>query len=253
MVTDAYLKSLQSRAFVDGGMYVLRSEMSYLLFVAHKVGVFSTGPHKHNDTLSLEWCVGKQPVFVDSGTGCYTSDLIKKNRYRSTKAHNTIVVDGEEQIPITSAMFALNDIAGDVEIIDWLDDELKSEVSAKHTYYMRLSEPVIHERTISLNKVSHQATIKDVVSGVGIHKVEWYFHLAPGLKAIVMGKHFVISLGSNKVADLRFPEAINKAQVVSGTISQSYNKEVGSHVLYCRCDVDSRAEKTFLFHMTPTL
>ena len=39
----------------------MRSEELYLMCVCHKIGVNGVGPHKHNDWLSFELCVGKHP------------------------------------------------------------------------------------------------------------------------------------------------------------------------------------------------
>lgn len=253
MKSELYGTGLQSRAFSEGGMYIMRAGISYVLFIAHKVGVFGTGPHKHNDALSFEWCFGEQPIVVDPGTGCYTGDLDKKNGYRSTRSHNTVVVDGKDQIPISGAMFALKKITGDVDVIEWLDDKLESVVSANHTYYAHLPEPIVHHRSIALDKINHQAIIEDRFSGSGTHKLEWFFHLAPDLNATHIGNQFSISADNKIVATIHYPDSIMAASVISGAVSGSYNEETNSQILYCEFSGKNDIDKPFTFQMRPAL
>ena len=86
----------------NSGIGVLRHESAELLFLAIPNGIYGKGSHTHNDKLSFVLRVGGQEVFCDSGTGCYTRDLATRNRFRSTAAHNTLMIDGTEQNRITA-------------------------------------------------------------------------------------------------------------------------------------------------------
>ena len=55
------------------------------------------GNHKHNDLLGFEYHVAGVPVIVDPGSYVYTSDPDARNLFRSTRSHNTLSVDGQEQ------------------------------------------------------------------------------------------------------------------------------------------------------------
>ena len=117
---------IHSRGFPNAGIYVVRSEdnRDYALVrtasqrspvmeepnlepsgqmaSAYSEGLHSipAGPlptgHGHNDALSFELWLAGQPVFIDSGTFCYTSDMEARNLSRSTAAHNTVEIDGRE-------------------------------------------------------------------------------------------------------------------------------------------------------------
>src|SRR6266478_1364264 len=79
------------------GIGVLQHGSAELLFFAIPNGIFGKGSHTHNDKLSFVLRVGGQEVVCDSGTGCYTRDIALRNRFRSTAAHNTLLIDGTEQ------------------------------------------------------------------------------------------------------------------------------------------------------------
>ena len=57
----------------------------------------SPSGHKHNSRLSFELFAGDKSFIIDPDTYVYTADKEMRNLFRSTKYHNTVVVDGEEQ------------------------------------------------------------------------------------------------------------------------------------------------------------
>lgn len=52
--------------------------------------------HAHCDLLSFELSIAGEPTIVNSGTYAYQSEL--RPYFRSTAAHNTATVDGDEQM-----------------------------------------------------------------------------------------------------------------------------------------------------------
>jgi uncharacterized heparinase superfamily protein len=72
---------LESKAFPQGGFYIMR----------HGDG------HKHNSRLSFELFAGDKSFIIDPGSYIYTADREMRNLFRSTRYHNTVVVDGKEQ------------------------------------------------------------------------------------------------------------------------------------------------------------
>jgi hypothetical protein len=53
--------------------------------------------HTHADALHLEVVVGGDLILEDSGTGSYSASVDWRRHARSTRAHNTIVLDGRDQ------------------------------------------------------------------------------------------------------------------------------------------------------------
>ena len=83
-------------AFPDSGFYKLYDGNAALVFFAGEPGPRYMLGHAHCDLLSFELSIGDKPVIVNSGTYAYQSEL--RPYFRSTAAHNTATVDGEEQM-----------------------------------------------------------------------------------------------------------------------------------------------------------
>ena len=84
-----------SRVLPDSGYLVSRSAAGHLLFDAGPQG-FLNGGHAHADALSVVLTVGADPLLVDPGTGTYTMHAETRNRFRSSRMHNTLILDGRD-------------------------------------------------------------------------------------------------------------------------------------------------------------
>jgi hypothetical protein len=85
-----------SRLLRDSGYFVSRTaDGSHLVFDVGPHG-FLNGGHAHADALSIVLGIEGQPIFVDSGTGTYTLDAEARDRFRSSRMHNTLVLAGRE-------------------------------------------------------------------------------------------------------------------------------------------------------------
>ncbi len=82
--------------FPYSGFYKLYDGDAALVFFAGEPGPSYMLGHAHCDLLSFELSVAESPVIVNSGTYAYQSDV--RPYFRSTAAHNTAVIDGEEQM-----------------------------------------------------------------------------------------------------------------------------------------------------------
>jgi hypothetical protein len=81
-----------SRVFRDSGYVVSRTpDGGHLVFDAGRHG-FLNGGHAHADALSVVLTVGREPLLVDPGTATYTMDREVRDRFRSSRMHNTLVL-----------------------------------------------------------------------------------------------------------------------------------------------------------------
>jgi hypothetical protein len=82
-----------SHLLADSGYFVSRRRSDHLVFDAGPHG-FLNGGHAHSDALSLVLTVDRRPLLVDAGTATYTMDRAVRDRFRSARVHNTVVLDG---------------------------------------------------------------------------------------------------------------------------------------------------------------
>ena len=150
--------------------------------------------HAHNDALSLELWVGGQPVFVDPGTYCYTSDLEARNLFRSTAAHNTVMVDGQEinRIPPDEPFRLERDAR--VRVLEWCvgDDEVR--LVAEYDGDGCLARPVVHRRSVRYMLAEQTWLIEDLLQGAGKHAVEARWHFTPGMEPDVQTRRHGLAI-----------------------------------------------------------
>ena len=61
------------------------------------LGYLSIAAHGHADALSFVLNIGDREILVDPGTYAYHTDPAWRRYFRSTLAHNTVGIDGEDQ------------------------------------------------------------------------------------------------------------------------------------------------------------
>ena len=89
------IKPEEKDSFEDSGYFKLYDGNRALIFDAGEIGVDYQPAHGHCDCLSFELSVDGKPLFVNSGTYEYQGDLRKY--FRTTRAHNTVEINGNEQ------------------------------------------------------------------------------------------------------------------------------------------------------------
>jgi len=163
--------------FPTGGYMISRenwtdADAKYLIMRAG-VGV---GGHCHSDALSIIARAFGKDLIVDSGKGVYEWDVRRKYLV-STRAHNTVVVDGQDQHvrnfhwgPPPSAP---------CHIWDFRSNDQYDFFFASHYGYTRFDDPVMHTRKVLFVKNRYWLII-DLLNAKGHHQHELYFHLPIG-------------------------------------------------------------------------
>jgi hypothetical protein len=82
-------------AYPAFGVFIIRSKNIYLAARCGSIG--RNGGHAHNDNLSFELNVRGRDFIIDGGSYLYTPFPDIRNSFRSTKAHNTSILDSLEQ------------------------------------------------------------------------------------------------------------------------------------------------------------
>ena len=133
--------------------------------------------HGHADTLSFELSLHGRRLIVDSGCSRYEAGPLRTEE-RSTRAHNTVVLDGLDSSEVWGAFrVARRAHVQDVHA-DCQDGLLR--VWAAHDGYQKTPLRVRHQREWTLREGS--LGVVDDLYGQGRHGVEIPFHLHPDVR-----------------------------------------------------------------------
>ena len=89
------IRPVYRSSFPDAGFYLFRQNDWKLIVDAGQPGPSYIPGHAHCDALSVELYKNGEPVITNCGTYAYQSDL--RDRFRNTAAHNTVMINGQEQ------------------------------------------------------------------------------------------------------------------------------------------------------------
>jgi uncharacterized heparinase superfamily protein len=189
----------------NSGFARLEAGQQVVFFDAGPIGAEYIPAHAHADTLSLEVSSAGRRLIVDSGVSTYEEGS-ERQEQRGTAAHNTIVVDSENQSEVWGA-FRVGRRARP------LDPRCGSTVGclwaeAGHDGYHRLSNPVTHRRRVELR--AGQLIITDRLDGRGPHNADLLLHLHPDIRA--RAEDNIVRLATadgQRVATVRLAPALN--------------------------------------------
>jgi uncharacterized heparinase superfamily protein len=157
----------------DSGYIRLETDTTAVLFDAAPIGPDYQPGHAHADTLSFELSHRGRRLLVNSGISTYQNGP-ERQFQRGTAAHNTLRVDALDQSEVWHAFR----VARRARPIDVRTDH-RHYAEAAHDGYRRLANPVTHTRRIEL--ADRCLTLTDHLEGQGIHGLEVFFHLYPGV------------------------------------------------------------------------
>jgi Heparinase II/III-like protein/Heparinase II/III N-terminus len=169
------------RAFPEGGYFILGEDFETprevrLVADAGPLGYLAIAAHGHADALAFTLSVAGKPILVDPGTFSYSAQPWR-HYFRSTAAHNTVVVDDRDQSEYGGGFLWLEHANAVVETFRASGDE--QTLAAHHDGYRRLSDPVGHRRTWRYTAGSASLAVTDELTCSAAHSVAIYWHFAP--------------------------------------------------------------------------
>ena len=169
------------RAFPEGGYYILGGDFEgereiKLMVDAGPLGYLSLAAHGHADALAVWLSVGGREFLIDPGTYAYHTQKAWRDYFRGTSAHNTVVIDGQNQSVIGGNFMWIRH--AQVRCETWEPDEDRDGFVGVHTGYLRLPDPVTHRRTVVLDKKTRVIEITDELLCRSEHTAECYWHFA---------------------------------------------------------------------------
>lgn len=163
------------QAFRQAGYYCLREQGLKILLDAGEIAPSYMPGHGHCDALSFELSCEGHPVFVNSGTGQYQGGL--RSYFRSTAAHNTVVVDGEEQSECWGehrVARRIRNVSGDCKE-SWVEGSFTTWTGKRLERRISIAESVLPKENCLKPSRGIVLRVCDKVNGYA----RAYFHLAP--------------------------------------------------------------------------
>jgi hypothetical protein len=240
---------LTSRAFPETGYYLLQwnaanepQEAMSVVFDCAELGFGPLAAHGHADALSFTLRVGGRDILVDPGTYDYFTYPEWRKYFRSTQAHNTVVIDGQNQSEMLGP-FLWGERAT-ARCLAWQLSPTGGTVTGEHDGYGRLKDPVTHRRTLTLDGPTGTLTVRDDLAARGRHAVEVCFHLAENCQVQqVSPASLEITVGTSKVLlefDPRLTVQVQRGSTepLTGWVSRGYHRKAPAYTLVGRCQVE---------------
>jgi hypothetical protein len=237
-------QQLETCAFPESGYYLLQSghygqpDRISVVFDCGPLGYKTIAAHGHADALSFTLRAFGLDVLVDPGTFDYFSYPHWRSYFRSTRAHNTVVVDDVDQSVMRGPF--LWGAQAQARCLEWEPGADGGRVYGEHDGYGRLGSPVIHRRSIELRGSRRELIIEDELRTDGHHDYRFYLHLAEHCQiARVDGNRYEIDVGPGSVVleldrRLRVQVLRGSESPVGGWVSRGYHRKVASDTIIGR-------------------
>jgi hypothetical protein len=204
-------------AYPVTGICVFRSNNIYVAIRCGSPG--RNGGHAHNDNLSFELNVRGRDVVVDGGSYLYTPFPDIRNGFRSTKAHNTLILNGLEQ----------NDWADGLVGLFSLRDHARARILKLGTQYLmgeHYGFGPVHRREFRIDGSS--LLVEDILEAN--EASESILNLAPGIEILCLEKHnsedLVLEMRNAGLHVKVLFKWFKEVEIVGGYFSQGYGNRI---------------------------
>ncbi len=168
--------------FADAGVTLLRTTGENEIWCrcdGGPHGYLSIAAHAHADALSVEVRYAGVDILAEPGTYCYHGEREWRSYFRSTIAHNTVELSGQNQSAEGGPfMWVRHARTREIQVID--DGDIASW-TAEHDGYASLNPPALHRRSVLLDRASRSIDIVDEIEG-GSFGVRLAFHFGPEIQ-----------------------------------------------------------------------
>ena len=176
--------------FSDAGITILRTGADqpeiWCRCDAGPHGFLAIAAHAHADALSIEVRHDGVDVLADPGTYCYHGEPEWRSYFRSTSAHNTLLLAGRDQSRSGGPFLWVRPANARLVAVD-SDDGAPLSWCAEHDGYEGLDPPALHRRTVRLEPAARRLDVDDHIETTGDHALVLHFHLGPTVVAVLDG------------------------------------------------------------------
>lgn len=188
--------------FTESGYYLLGTgfgtpEEVRILVDAGPLGYLSTAAHGHADALSFVLTIGDREILVDPGTYAYHTEPAWRDYFRSTRAHNTVMIDGRDQSE-QAGNFMWSDHAR-AHCLEFEPGPGRQHFVGEHDGYRRLPDPVLHRREIHFDHRARSIEVIDALVCDGAHEAVRSWHFAENCQVEVEDRGIRVTSGFTQV------------------------------------------------------
>jgi len=244
-VPDPEDNRIISRAFEGSGYYLLQygdidsPDRISVVFDCGPLGMGAIAGHGHADALSFTLRAFGLDVLVDPGTYDYFSYPKWREYFRSTRAHNTIVVDGRDQSEMLGLF--LWGRRAEASCLNWEPTDVGGRIVGEHNGYTTLKDPVTHRRTLEFDGRERKLIVRDDIAASAKHEIQISFHLAEHCMVKAAGRNrYLIDVGPGAVTIeldpcLEVEQLTGSEDPICGWVSRGYHRKEASTTLVGQC------------------
>ncbi len=233
--------NLASTAFPESGHYLLQAGSPAdggavsVVFDCAELGFGSIAAHGHADALSFSLRAFGQDILVDPGTYDYFSYPEWRRYFRSTRAHNTLELDGADQSTMEGPFLWGQRARARCSSFEPSADG--GRVSGEHDGYERLADPALHRRTLELRGLPRVLVVTDQILARAAHDARIFFHVGETAQVTPVGARVFDLQVEGGVARLSFDAALQvevlrgSLDPLGGWVSRGYHRRAPSTTL----------------------
>ena len=238
------------REFREGGYYILgcdfeRPDEMRIVADAGALGYREIAAHGHADALAFTLSLGGLEMLVDPGTYAYHTQGEWRAYFRGTAAHNTVRVDERDQSQQGGNFMWLR--KANAACSRWLTSEAQDLFEGWHDGYLALEDPVLHRRSIVLDKRARSIAIDDTLQMDGAHTVELFFHAHEDCEAELDAAGATLARG-DRTLRITWPDQAGEARIlrasvdpIGGWVSRAFDRKVPAPTLVWRARLTGQA------------
>lgn len=182
------------RIYPNGGYAILGDDVCHIVFDAGSLGYLSIAAHGHADALSINLALSGKWWLVDPGTYVYHRMPQWRDYFRSTRAHNCVVVDGRDQSIMCGPFMWLDHAKA------WIESQhdespMRQCVKGSHDGYDLIG--VRHRREVRVDVDIKEIVVIDELDGSGSHDIESWFQCAPDIEVKIQNSGNILTLSNS--------------------------------------------------------
>ncbi|MCF7974968.1 MAG: heparinase II/III family protein [Phycisphaerae bacterium] len=171
--------TLSSVAMPDSGFCTMRTgwnhEDLYCVYTCGELGVMDQScVHGHADALSVDISGYGETLLIDPGRYLYEGPW--RVWFKSTSAHNTLTVDGQDSSELADEWMFRTKAKSTLQA--WSSTGCFDYVDGSHDGFERLKDPVTHRRRVVFIKPRFWLVVDELTAGAR-HQYDQYWHFGP--------------------------------------------------------------------------